>query len=296
MKTSPAHTAPFTETLLSVLSLAILVLLAACAGVAPDNREDRILARVHNKTLYLSELEGMIPEGTPLEDSVRIVESYVNRWAREALLLYEAERNLPNDLNIDKLVRDYRSSLIKANYEKVLVEQLPDSTITREELKTFYDQNKEQYALQSPIIRCYFIKTPLPVQEEANLNRWWARPQEGDHYDQLVNWSNNFATAHSLEDSTWHQVDDIAVLMPPGMLTPENVATQREIIASDEAYQYYYRLMELKNRMELAPLSFIEDQARKTILHKRKIRLLEDKKEDLYAVGLRRNNINIYLE
>ena len=292
MRTNPGIMVP----LKVWLCAAVLLGLASCAGTAQDKKEDRILARVHNKTLYLSELEGMIPEGTPLEDSVRIVEAYVNRWAREALLLYEAERNLPNDLNIDKLVRDYRSSLIKANYEKVLVERLLDSTITREELQTFYAQNKEQYLLQSPILRCYFIKVPLPVPDEANLKRWWARPDEADNFDQLVTYCNAYATAHNLEDSTWHQVDDIAVLMPSGTLTPENVATQREIVTSDEVYRYYYRLMELKDRMELAPLSFIEDQARKTILHKRKNRLLEDKKEDLYAVELRRNNINIYLE
>ncbi len=276
----------------------LLVVLAAgtaCTGSNGGGEEDRILARVHNKTLYLSELEGMVPDDAPIEDSMRIVENYVNRWAREALLLYEAERNLPKDLNLDKLVRDYRASLIKANYEKILVERLLDSTITREELQTFYNQNKEQYQLQTPIIQCNFLKVAKPMPDEEDLRIWWGDPQ-GEYFDRLVAYANQHALAHHLEDSTWHKVADIAVLMPSGMLDPQNLSAPREMMREDDEYAYFFRLLDVKRQGELAPLSFIEEQARRTILHKRKIKLLEDKKEDLYAVELRRNNINLYIE
>ena len=39
---------------------------------------------------------------------------------------------------------------------------------------------------------------------------------------------------------------------------------------------------EFVNRKAIAPLSYIEDQAAKVILHRRKIKLLEEKKEELY--------------
>ena len=78
----------------------------SCGGGDKAKAGDRPLAQVYNKTLYLSELEGVVPEGVSLEDSALIVSAYAQRWIREQLLMYEAERNIPKDLNIDELVRD----------------------------------------------------------------------------------------------------------------------------------------------------------------------------------------------
>ena len=50
----------------------------------------------------------------------------------------------------------------------------------------------------------------------------------------------------------------------------------------DNDFLYFFRLLELVNRKEIAPLSYIENQASKVILHRRKIKLLEEKKEELY--------------
>jgi hypothetical protein len=52
----------------------------------------------------------------------------------------------------------------------------------------------------------------------------------------------------------------------------------------------------VKNRKEIAPLAFIEEQARKVILHSRKIKLLQEKKDELYQLELRRKNIEIFEE
>jgi hypothetical protein len=273
----------------------LLPLLWSCQSQASEQQEDRLLAKVYNKSLYLSELDGMFPEGTTGSDSALIIDAYTSRWVREAVLLNEAERNIPKDLNIDKLVRDYRASLIRANYEKILIENRLDSTITQEQLIDFYEKNKEQYQLETPIIRCHFIKVPLPVPESEDLRRWWNNPSE-DNFDELVAYCNKYAVAHHLEDSTWHKVDDIAMLLPTGTLTPNNVSTKREFTQRDGEFQYFFKLFEVKNRKEIAPLSYIEDQARKVILHKRKIKLLEDIKDEMYELEMRRNNVHIYAD
>jgi hypothetical protein len=107
----------------------------SCSEVnSVENSKDRLLAQVGSKSLYISEMEGMFPEGISGEDSVLVIESYVGRWVREAAILNEAERNIPADLNINKMVRDYRASLVRSNYEKILVEQLLDSVVTEQEL------------------------------------------------------------------------------------------------------------------------------------------------------------------
>ena len=131
------------------------------------------LAKVFNKKLFLSELEGMVPEGATPEDSIKIINAEVERWARETLLMQEAEKNIPTDLNIDRLVRDYRMSLIRHNYEQFLVETQLDSVISEQELNDYYEKNKEQYQLKSSIIRCFFIKIPKLAPNVDRLRNWW---------------------------------------------------------------------------------------------------------------------------
>ncbi len=259
-----------------------------------EEQEDRLLANVYNKSLYLSELDGMFPEVTSSQDSNLIIQAYTNRWVREAILLYEAERNIPNDLNIDKLVRDYRASLIRHNYEQILVQKLLDSNIAQEELLEFYEKNKEQYQLETPIAQCYFIKLPLPVNNENELRSWWQNPNTNNNFQKLVDFVSVNAQAHHLVDSTWQRVEDIAIELPSGTLNANNISSKRDFILRDDKFLYFFKLFDLKNKREIAPLGFIQDQARKVILHKRKSKLLEEKKNDMLDLALERKNVEIF--
>ena len=275
------------------LFLLLTIGIMACQP-AEEVSEEKLLATVYNKSLYLSELDGMFPEGTTSQDSSLTIQAYTNRWVREAILLYEAERNIPTDLNIDKLVRDYRASLIRHNYEQILVQKLLDSTIIQEELLNFYEQNKEQYQLETPIARCYFIKLPLPVNNESELRSWWQNPSKEGNFKNLVDFVSVQAQAHHLVDSTWQRVEDIAIELPAGTLTVDNVSSKRDFILRDDNFLYFFKLFELKNKKEIAPLGFIQDQARKVILHRRKTKLLEEKKNDMLDLALERKNVEIF--
>ncbi|MCB0551036.1 MAG: hypothetical protein KDD19_25925 [Phaeodactylibacter sp.] len=280
------------------LKAGIFVVVLALAGAcstdgSQETGEGQLLAKVHNKALYLSELDGMFPEGTAGEDSLLIIQAYVERWIREALLLNEAEQNIPSDLNIDKLVRDYRASLIRHNYEKALVEQNLDSVVTQDQLMEFYEANKSQYQLETPIMRCHFIKVPLPVAESEKLRQLWGSNDPAD-MEKLLEYCTSFAESYVLADSIWYKVEDIAMEMPKGTLTPDNVSAKREFSQRDDEYQYYFRAFEVKNRKDIAPLGYIEDQARKVILRSRREKLLKEMIEAMYQREIRRKNIETY--
>ena len=257
---------------------------------------DRLLAEVKNRKLYLSELEGMFPLGTTPTDSTLIINAYVNRWVKEALILNEAERNLPSDLNIDQLVRDYSASLLRNTYEQVLVEELLDSIVADDELRRFYQKNKEQYELQTPIAKCHFLKVPLPVPELDSVLSWWSKLEEPGILNKLNNYANDYAQAYELRDSSWIRIEQLALELPEGTLTPENAVYKKDAIQEDGTFQYFLRVYEVKNRAEIAPLAYIEDQARKVILHSRKIKILKEKRDDLYDLEMRKNNIKVYTQ
>ena len=257
----------------------------------PPKEGDRLLAKVYNKSLYLSELDGIVPEGTVPNDSVLMVTAYVQRWVRDQLLMYEAERNIPKDLNIDKLVRDYRASLVRFNFEQQIIAEKLDSTVSEAELKAFYENNKDQFQLESTILKCQLLKLP-PNAPQNEINKLWYSRNASDEA-KLRNYAKQWAALALLDREKWYKLDEVAALLPKGTLTSDNVGSRREGTLSDGDFRYFYRVLETVKGKETAPFDYVKEQASKVILHKRKQELLEKWKEDLYQKELRRENIQI---
>lgn len=276
-----------------LLFLTVVFVATACSKGGKHSKGDRQLGYIYDKPLYLSDMEGMLPPGITKEDSTVIINTFVRYWMREMALLHEAEQNIPEDLNLEKLVADYRSSLVKNNYGNLVMNKLLDSTVTAGQLQEFYEKNKDQYLLETPILRCRFIKAPRKAPESDKAQGWWNSNKKEDFAD-LARWCSQHAVVHHLQDSIWYNVDDIAAYMPRGTLTVDNVENRRDFIQKDDNFAYYFKLLEIVRKKEVAPLSYIESQARKVILHKRKTELLEDLKDKLYEEAIRKHNTEIY--
>jgi len=250
------------------------------------------LAKVYNRTLYLSGLEGIVPEEVSPEDSALIVSAYVQRWVRDQLLMYEAERNIPKDLNIDELVRDYRASLIRFNFEEQIIAAQLDSTVSEAELRTFYENNKDQFQLESTILQCQLLKLP-PSAPQNELNKIWYSRKPADEA-KLAAFARQWAALALLDREKWYKLDEVAALLPKGTLTAENAGSRREGTLSDGDFRYYYRILEVVRGKETAPFEYVREQASKVILHRRKQVLLEKWKDELYQKELSRENVRIY--
>lgn len=274
----------------SYIFLLTIYFLASCTPAEKTVEENDIeLAKVFSKKLFLSELEGMVPEGATPEDSTKIINAEVERWTRETLLMLEAEKNIPADLNIDELVRDYRMSLIRHNYEQFLVETQLDSVISEQEISEYYEKNKEQYQLQSSILRCFLIKVPKSAPNLNQLQTWWPG-NNPDNFQKMKDYATQNADFYMLDRSTWYQQSDLKAQLPNGT----NLNPNQNLNQSDENYLYFLTVLEKKSSKELAPLNYIQDQIKKVILHKRKMVLLDQRKEELYERETSKNNVKIF--
>lgn len=254
------------------------------------------LAKVFNKILYLSDLEGMIPSSDSPQDSLLRLNALVEKWVRDNLLMHEAERNIPKDLDIDQLVRDYRASLIRHSYEKRMVEVLLDSVITQQELLSYYETNKEQYQLTNTIMRCHFLKIPKATASVSDAKKLWKdKDDSDDDYKALLEYASQSAEVYMLEDSLWYKLNDVALQLPKNTISPSKVRKDKTYSLDDDNYHYFLEVLETVGAKKIAPLDYIKDQATKVILHKRKFKLLEEKKEEFYERETQRDNVEIFI-
>lgn len=277
-------------------SLCIIAFTSTCGSSSSNSDDqDQLIAKAYNKSLFASELHDLIVPGTSSTDSAQIANAYIEKWIREAVLMHEAEKYVPKDLNIDELVRDYRASLIRHNYEKLLVENNLDSTITQAELQAHYEEHKEEYKLRSPILNCHFIKIPKPVEQQEDIQKWWKSDNEED-FKKLVDFCSRNAALYLLNDSLWYELKEISVHLPKGELTANNYRSKRNITKEDDNFIYFLRILDTTPAGDYPPLEYIEDRAGKVILHKRKNRMLEQKREEMYEVATSKNQVKVMMD
>jgi hypothetical protein len=264
-------------------------LLFAC-GKSDNAADNRPVAKVYDKTLLASEVAAIVPPGTA--DSALLATAYVRRWISDQLLMYEAERNIAKDAEIDQLVRDYRASLVRYRFEENLIAVQLDSTVSEAEVRKYYEDNKEQFNLESTILKCIVVKIPNTAPQNEFNKVWNSREDEAPA--RLTKLANQYASLALLDRQKWYKLDEVAAILPKGTLTADNVGSRREGTLSDGDFRYYYRVLDDVRGKETAPFDYVKAQASKVILHHRKQQLLDNWKTKRYDDEQRRGNIKIF--
>lgn len=275
----------------------LLFMVAGCKSQDPDSRE-KIVAEVYNKKLKAKEVNAFIPYEASTADSLAIAQAYIDRWIKESLLLREAEKTISEDIAIDQLVSRYRASLIMSNYEKLYVEQNLDTMITPQELENYYEDNKYQYQLETTILKCRFLKIERVVtpKEFEFLNESWASEKSND-IKKLKTICKEFGEQCFFEEEMeWLKLDLLQSMLPQGSINENIIRYNKTFELRDEDYYYYLRIYEQVADKEVAPFSFIEEQARRFILHQRKLVVLDRMREELYEKEMELNNVKVHTD
>ena len=268
-------------------------LIYTCKPAPEIESGDRLIASVYNENLYWSEIQDIIPKDVSAQDSQLYVTGYINRWIKDQLMMREAERNIPKELNLEQLVNDYRKSLIRYNYEKILVDNYQDSTVTPDELAAYYEKNKSQYPLKYTIIRCLYFKIDGKDKNLNKLRKEMAMDQPDVSAIQALGDQANIQFTDTMK---WYRALDILEQIPGDRLRIRDLEPGKSFDVSDSGFHYVIRIIDRVKENDLAPVTFIQDQLTKLILHQKRFKYLENITQELYDQELRKNNIKIYIE
>ena len=113
------------------------------------------LAKVGSAILFKSEARANIPKLIFEKDSVSAYSDYREDWIEKQILLQEAYRlrvhRQSEVINrLDQIRSDY---IAKATQEYVLAELGSDITVTNEEARSYYQENKDSFVLEERYIR-----------------------------------------------------------------------------------------------------------------------------------------------
>src|SRR5690606_3066338 len=122
--------------------------------------DDRVaIARVNDAYLYYDDIKNLVSKGASKEDSMLVVQNFINKWATQQLFVDGAMRNLSEDqqASFNKLIMQYKNDLYTKAYLEALVKRSIDTTVAQAEAEVYYNANKEVFKLNEDLIKFRYI-------------------------------------------------------------------------------------------------------------------------------------------
>lgn len=246
------------------------------------------LARVGDAELFYDEVRPIFTPGLSPDDSVKLLNSYVDSWVKKQLKIDIAESLfVQNAADIEKMVDEYRNSLLIYKFENEYVNDKVDTTISRREVEEYYMKNRNDFVLSSSLIRAIMVKFPVGSRHESKL-RELAHTAKADNLQDLI----DLAVKNDIEYReypAWTDYVEVVSFMP--RLSDDvyrQIRTKTGFYeVTDGGYKYFLTVTDLLPEGGIMPLDMTINTIRTIIFNKRKTDALRTLEDSLYrqAVG-----------
>lgn len=258
---------------------------------------DPVLARVGENYLYLSELTDHMPSNIHKTDSIQMINSMVDNWIRQELLLQRSNSNLPDSLkDFSDQLKIYENNLIIYEFKKRWVEQNMDTAVSHEDIEAYYESHLNDFQLKENIVQFAFIKIPIQsamVEEAKDLISRIA--DTNIDRSMLEEFCQQNAIDYYLNDEHWTSFNKLIARVPIEAFNQEiYLKNNRFIEIKDHPYWYYVNLRDFKIKEDVSPLNFESNRIRNIILNKRKLELLNHLEEDIFEDAAANQQFEIY--
>jgi len=281
----------------SIFAGTLCLFLSVITSCGLKNKEaGGVLARVGQNYLYAEDVTPLLGKNISPQDSATIVSDFINNWAAKQLLLEKAKINLPEEklAEFDALVDDYRADLYTRAYKDALVWNGSDSTISRTQLRDFYDAEKENFKLKEKILKLRYIELPKRFLNKKEVSGSLKSFKQDDraYLDSIaVQFSKmNF------NDSIWVKASKVINEIPP--LNHEN---QGKYLNNSQFFEledangvYLTKVIEVRNVNDIAPLSFIEPTMEQVLLNRRKLEYARKLQTEIIDEAVKDKKFEIY--
>ena len=282
--------------LLNILTLFFLsssLLLVSCEEQISHKGKTPLLS-IDDDFLYKEDVEHFVAANAPVDDSARLVGEYVQRWVEDALFYRMARRNVRDTKEVERLVDNYRRSLLLNIYQDKLVAQRLVREIPDAEIAAFYERNKGLFLLDAPMVQGVFLKVSKKAPKLSSVKKWMdsAAPED---IENLEKYSLTNAIAYDYFVDVWRTLDAIAARMP--MTADELIGRlQRDnfVEVSDTGALYLLNVTALLQKGEHKPLALADNEIRALLANSMKVNFVKEAKRDLFRQALESGNIEFY--
>lgn len=270
------------------------VALTSCNWVS--DQEPLAIARVGNTTLYKSDIEGLVPNGTSKKDSTAIVTDYINRWATQKLLIEKATLNLSSEKqkSLDNLIKQYKADLYTNAYLEQLVNQEIDSVVTQEQINEYYAKNKQKFTNSSELVKLRYVNMQKGNPKEAKIKEFFFANNSAQK-TALLNSTENFID-YAFNDSVWVDISQVFEKLPFINLDNKNnyIRTGNAFTYKDSLHTWFVKIKDVSAKNQITPLQYLAPTLNKVIINNKKNTLIKQVEKEITNDAIKNKDYEIY--
>ncbi|MDL2283034.1 peptidyl-prolyl cis-trans isomerase [Odoribacter sp. OttesenSCG-928-G04] len=284
---------PFVKT--SHIYLVLLSVALFSCDYSKVNDTDYAVAKVMDTELLFSEVVAFIPSGTNKDDSILMAKNFIRNWVTKQLLLTKAVQNLSGEeVNINRLVEDYRTSLLIHQYKQKLVSQKLITDINDEQIEKYYEENKYNFILSTPIAKAIFFVVPKSAPKLANIRKWF-RSKEARDIENLEEYCITNAKKFDNFDNKWIELKFILYLMPDDMTKLEReIMRTKHVEREDDENYYFLKLLDVAPEQTVSPIGYVKDEIVLILKNKKKLDFENELEKQINEEAIQKNYVKIY--
>ncbi len=258
-----------------------------------NKEEENAVARVGDSYLYEEDLAALNFDDLD-RDSLEVKKSFIDNWVKERLLLKKALQNLnEQQVDFEEQLENYKNSLLIFKYENQLIRQKMDTSVSKEEIDAYYQQNQQNFDLKTPVLEARFIKIINSAPAKDSM-QYWLFSRKNEFQEKLSGYCTQFATNCQIDSLVWTPLPDLMSILPAALNADEVELKKGENIFADSTETL---LVDLFNRREAgspAPIYLVKNRIKVIIRNRRKIQLLSKVKAEIFEDATLKKEYEIY--
>lgn len=269
----------------------------SCSSLSDRLSSDTVLARVGKQSLHISEIKSLFAEGLSPEDSAKLLNSYVDMWIKKQLKIDEAQKILKSneEVDIERMVEDYRTSLLSYKLEQYFVDTRMDTTVTGEQMREYYNSHRNDFLLDRNLVRGVAVKINDRFRQKRDMKELMSSPsaeRQADFKDMAT--KNNFEL---WDYPSWVEAAELFSHLPAEkvrdydkLLDDKGVV---EVTSGSDIYLIYLRDVLRPGDFAPAETKSVSDMIRKVIINTRRGDIIRSCEDSLYNNALKEGIITI---
>ena len=270
----------------------ILLLVLVCSGCELLHHDD-VVATVGECRLLRSELND-VTCGYKGEDSLAVAEKYVEQWVLRQVKRQEAERVLAAEMDeVERLVEDYRMSLLTNRLEQRYLSGRLDTLITDEMLEKYFKSHRKDFVMDRTILKGRIVRLPEKYRQSKKLFGLMGSKSAEKQQDFLDLCEKNNFELHTFD--SWIDFSEFLSYLPVRRgKNYDYVLSGGEIREmSDADSKYFIEIREVVRKGEPAPLERAEEKVRRLLYNRTRAEMVGLYHDSLYTAALLEGKIRI---
>ena len=257
-----------------------------------SGKNNDAVVQIGKHILTQTELGENLPPLLSPEDSILAAEHFIRVWINDHLLYDIAQKNIVDKNAIDLLVEDYRRSLVIYQYQEQLVNEKLTQNIREQELRNYYEENKEIFTLDKPLIKGLFLRVPIGAPTIEKAKAWCKKPSPA-YINNLEKYSVQNTANFDFFENKWVDFNELMNTFPnPPEMPKKKTFYERK----DLQYYYFLNVSDCLLPGDNAPFQFAEPTVKEFLINRKRIEFLRKTEDDIYNKALNSGQITFYNE